>query len=150
MKSIAISLLATFFLASCAAINDTTMRLLASSSPAMAVVNDSVLTGKALLFTDRTGTLDLESDSQTPLKCMGKLSYTATKTGVVSLQCSDGTEALMTFTAISETSGYGSGRTDRGMASFTFGLEKAQAAAYLKQPSGTPPGTATEGGARPQ
>jgi hypothetical protein len=150
MKSKAIPLLSILIVVGCAKINDTTMRLLSSSSPAVAVVNDTVLTGTAVLFTDRSGTLNLESDTEPLLKCMGNLRYTATQTGTVSLKCSDGTESLMTFTAISETKGYGSGKTARGMAGFTFGLDMDEAAAYLKMPAGRPPGTAPDGAARPQ
>jgi hypothetical protein len=150
MKTIVFSLLLSFILAGCAKINDTTMQLLSSSSAAVAVVNDTVLSGKAVLFTDRSGTLSLESGTEPQLKCMGRLRYTATQTGVVSLQCSDGTDALLTFTAISETSGHGSGKTARGMARFTYGLEMAEAAAYLKLPAIKPPVTAPEGEARTQ
>lgn len=150
MKSIAILLLVALFLAGCAKINDTTMQLLSSASPAMAVMNDTVLTGRALLYPDRTGTLDLVSGTEPQIKCMGKLRYTATQTGVASLKCSDGTDALLTFTAISEISGHGSGRTARGMARFTFGFEMTEASAYLQLPAVKPSDTAPEGGAKPQ
>jgi hypothetical protein len=68
MKSTTISLLFAVCLAGCAKINDTAMRMLASSSTALAVVNDTVLTGTAVLFTDRSGTLDLESDTKPQIK----------------------------------------------------------------------------------
>jgi hypothetical protein len=150
MKTVNYSLLLAFSLAGCAKINDAGMQLLSSSSPAVAVVNDTVLTGKAVLFTDRTGTLDLDSGTQLPLKCMGNLRFTATRSGVVSLACNDGTTALMTFTTIHETSGYGTGKTDRGVASFTFGLDREQASAYLKLPGSKTPDVAPVTATKPQ
>jgi hypothetical protein len=150
MKTINFSLLLVFFLSGCAKINDTTMLLLASTGPALAVVNGTVLTGKATLFTDRTGTLNLDSDSQPPLKCMGNLRYTASRSGFVTLVCSDGIDAQMSFAAINETSGYGYGKTARGLASFTFGLDKEAASAYLKLPGSKATGVAPVAGAQPQ
>jgi hypothetical protein len=150
MKSIAVSFISALALAGCARINDTTMQLLSTSSPALAVVNDTALTGNVVLFSDRTGTLSLESDAEPPLKCMGHLRFTASETGVVNLKCSDGTDALMTFIAIRETRGHGSGKTARGMARFTFGFDAAEAAAYLRLPADKRPGATPEAAARPQ
>jgi hypothetical protein len=111
----------------------------------VAVVNDTLLTGKAVLFLDRTGTLELESDTEPMLKCVGQLRYTASQTGVAGLRCNDGTESQIPFTAISETKGYGNGRTAKGTAGFTFGFDMAAASAYLKLPvakAPAPPATA--------
>lgn len=135
-------------LAGCAKINDAGMRLVASSTPAFAVVNGTLLGGTVSLHVDRTGTLSLDAREGSGLKCMGRLRYTATQSGVVNLQCSDGTDAQLNFTAIRETSGYGSGRTAKGLASLVFGLEAADAPAYLHLPAGRRMVTAPEGGAR--
>lgn len=150
MKSIAVSFISVLVLAACARINDTTMQLLSTSSPALAVVNDTSLTGKVVLFTDRTGTLNLESDTEPALTCMGHLRFTASETGVVNLKCSDGTDAIMTFIAVRETRGHGSGKTARGMARFTYGIDAAEAAAYLRPPAEKQPGAAAGAAARPQ
>lgn len=123
-------------LGGCAKVNDMTMRLLASSAPALAVVDETVLSGKVLLFTDRTGTLDLQTADVPATKCAGALRYTATRAGMVDLRCSDGREALLLFSELSETSGHGSGPTARGTASFTFGLEPDAARAWLTAPAG--------------
>lgn len=131
-----VALLLAAALSGCAAVNDMTMRLLASSAPALAVVNDSVLSGTALLYTDRTGTLNLESPDEPMLKCMGALRYTASRSGTVNLRCSDGSAALLPFAALSETSGHGSVATARGTASFAYGLAPQDAIAYLTAPDG--------------
>jgi hypothetical protein len=136
MKTLTLSALLILALTGCAKVNDTGMRLLASSSPALAVVDDTLLSGKVTVYIDRSGTVNLESGPLSGLKCMGTLRYTATRSGVVNLQCSNGTNALMNFNAIGETSGYGGGKTAKGLATFAFGLEPADAMAYLKLPAG--------------
>ena len=136
-------------LAGCAKINDAGMRLLSSSVPAVAVVNDMLLTGQAVVFTDRTGTLNLESSEAPKLKCMGHVRYTASKTGVARLNCSDGTDFQASFTAIGETSGYGKSMTARGgPVSYAFGMPAANAAAYLTLPPGKRIVALPEGAAR--
>lgn len=133
MKSFVLLVLA---LTGCAKVSDTGMRLLATPAPAVAVIDDAVLTGKVTVFIDRTATVNLESGSPSELKCMGTMRYTATRSGVASLQCSNGADVMMNFNAIGEASGYGSGKTANGLASFAFGMAPADAAAYLKPPAG--------------
>lgn len=150
MKALAVSLSAVVFVSACAKMNDAMMNTLSSSSPANALVNNTVLSGKFVLFPDRTGTLDLQSESDPMLKCMGTLRYTATQSGVATLRCNDGTEMQLSFTAITETKGYGHGRGGKSTAAFTFGLETAEAAAYLKLPVARPPAPAAAPAAPPQ
>lgn len=136
MRFSSISLLMLLCLSGCAKINDARMELLSSSSPSLAVVNDNLLAGKVVLFTDRTGTLNLESKSTQGLKCLGDLRFTASRSGVANLKCTDGTDISMTFNAIGETRGFGNGKTSRGPASFAFGFAPADAASYLNLPAG--------------
>lgn len=121
-------------LGGCAAVNDTTMRVLATSAPALAVVGERVLTGEMLLYTDRSARLQLQSDNDPALSCMGTLRYTATTSGSVNLSCSDGTLAQLPFTALGETRGHGG--TPGGPISFTYGLAPAPARAWLSPPPG--------------
>lgn len=134
MKILTASVVLALSLAGCAKINDLSTRVLSSSASALAVVSDTLLSGKVVITTDRTGTVTLESDSG--LKCMGSLRYTASRSGTIALQCSDGNEATMDFRALSETSGHASGRSLRGPASLTYGLDPLDAAAYLTLPPG--------------
>jgi len=131
-----VALLAAAALSGCAAVNDATMRALATPAPALAVVGERVLTGEMLLYTDRSGKLQLRGESEPALSCMGTLRYTATRSGTVNLRCSDGSEALLPFTALSETSGHGSTATARGTASVAYGLAAQDAIAYLTAPAG--------------
>lgn len=133
-----------FSLVSCAHVSDGGMRLLASSVSAVAVVHDTVLLGKVVMFTDRTGRLSLTSPPQTKstvsavpsLACTGSLHYAATKSGVVSLRCNDGTEAGLTFTALGETRGVAQGSTVRGPVSVVFGMAPSDAISYVSPPAG--------------
>ncbi len=129
-------LAAALILAGCAAMHDATMRALASSAPALAVIGERVYTGEMLLYTDRSGRLELRSAGEPTLSCMGAMRYTATTSGNVTLSCSDGTQARLPFTALGETSGYGSARTASGVASFTYGLDAEPARAWLIAPAG--------------
>lgn len=121
-------------LGGCAAVNDVTMRALATSVPALAVVGERVLTGEVLLYTDRSGKLQLRSENEPVLSCMGALRYTATSSGTVNLSCSDGRQAQLSFTALGETSGYSG--TVGGPISFTYGLAPESARAWLTPPPG--------------
>lgn len=150
MKTPVLSALLLLSLAGCAKINDASMRLVASSAPAFAMVNDTLLSGSTSLHVDRTGIVSLDASDGSGLKCMGRLRYTATRSGVILLQCSDGSEAQLNFNAVQETRGYGSGRTAKGPVSLTFGFEAAEAAAYLQLPAGRRLVSSPEGGARLQ
>ncbi len=121
-------------LGGCAAVNDVTMRALATSAPALAVVGERVLTGEIVLYTDRSGKLQLRSESEPALSCMGTLRYTATSSGTVNLSCSDGRQAQLPFTALGETSGHGGAAG--GPISFTYGLAPEPARAWLTPPPG--------------
>lgn len=121
-------------LGGCAAVNDATMRALATSAPVLAVVGERVLSGDVLLYTDRSGKLQLRSESEPALSCMGALRYTATSSGTVNLSCSDGRQAQLPFTALGETSGHGG--TAGGPISFTYGLAPESARAWLTPPPG--------------
>ncbi|MCZ8294277.1 MAG: hypothetical protein O9312_12245 [Hylemonella sp.] len=121
-------------LGGCAAVNDVTMRALATSAPVLAVVGERVLTGEVLLYTDRSGKLQLRSEGEPALSCMGALRYTATSSGTVNLSCSDGRQAQLPFNALGETSGYSG--TVSGPISFTYGLAPEPARAWLTPPPG--------------
>lgn len=123
-----------FLLGGCAALNDATMRALATSAPAMAVVGERLLTGQALLYTDRSGKLTLTSDGEKPLSCMGVMRYTATNSGAATLRCSDGMQVQLPFNALGDASGYGGAAG--GPVSFTYGLAAEPARAWLTPPPG--------------
>lgn len=121
-------------LGGCAALNDTTMRILATPVPALAVLGERVLAGEALIYTDRSATLQLRSDGDPALSCMGTMRYTSSTAGALKLRCSDGSETQFPYAALSETSGHG--RADAQEVSLTYGLDAEQARAWLRPPAG--------------
>ncbi len=142
-----IALLAVTFLLSlsgCAHISDAGMKLMASSVSAVAVVHDTLLQGKVVMFTDRTGTISLTAHALAfsaaptvpPLTCTGRLYYTATNTGVIDLRCSDGTKEGLAFTAWSDLRGVAQTSSARGLLSVVFGMAPTDAVAYLSPPAG--------------
>jgi hypothetical protein len=92
--------------------------------------------GEAVAYLDRTGTIDLRSVLDPKIKCVGSFRFTGAKTGVADMRSDDGAEATLSFNALNTFSGYGYGSTPVGPASFTFGLNADEAAAYLTLPQG--------------
>jgi len=120
----------------CAALNDATMRALATSSPALALIGERVLTGEVMLYTDRSATVQLQGQGEPSLSCMGSMHYTSSTGGTVNLRCSDGRQARLAYTALGETSGYGIGRDEVHSISLTYGLAPEAARAWLIAPPG--------------
>lgn len=148
MKTLTLPLLLTLSLAGCAKISDLSQRALSSTAPALAVVNETLLSGEVEFFINRTGNVRLQADSG--LKCMGGLRYTASRAGAINLQCSDGSDVKLEFVSLSETRGHASGRSAQGPATLVYGLEPTDAAAYLTLPPGKRLVTGKEGGVRLQ
>jgi hypothetical protein len=112
------------------------MGLLSVRLPVIAILHDDLFLGEAVGFIDRTGTIDLRSVLDPKDKCVGSFRYTGSKTGLADMRCDDGVEARLSFNALSAFSGYGSGSTLHGPASFTFGLSPEEAAPHLIVPQG--------------
>ena len=136
LPTIGLVLSLPFWLGACAALHDATMRALASPAPALAVVGERVLTGEVLLYTDRSATVQLRGEGEPALSCMGRMHYTSSTGGTVSLNCSDGSQALLPYLALSETSGHGRSLTGTANISLTYGLEPEAARAWLVAPEG--------------
>ena len=127
---------AGWVLAACAWVNDKAMGAFSSSVAATAIVNEQLLQGEVRLLPDRTGTVTLESAAKTPLSnCAGRLRYSGTTSGVMDLNCNNGTAVSMRVAFIGETRGYAYGQTANGPASLTFGLAPQDAKAYLVVPA---------------
>lgn len=125
-----------FWLGGCAALHDATMNALASPAPALAIIGVRVLTGEVLLYTDRSATVQLRSEDEPALSCMGRMHYTSSTGGTVSLNCSDGSQAQLPYLALSGTSGQGRSLAGSPSVSLTYGLEPEAARAWLIAPEG--------------
>ncbi|SDP80454.1 hypothetical protein SAMN05216303_107144 [Rhodoferax sp. OV413] len=139
MQALASTLLIALTLAGCAQIDAKTRGWMGSNAPAYAVVDGVVFEGRATLFTDRTGTLQLASTQAADRLCVGDLRYSSTTQGEIVLHCAGGVDARLRFVAVSPVSGYAYGSSETSPASMTWGLDPTQAAAYLRLPPSPPP-----------
>ncbi|MDF3823271.1 hypothetical protein P3G55_25530, partial [Leptospira sp. 96542] len=116
----------------CAWMHSKAMRAVATPSLALAVIGDRLLTGKAVLYTDRSATIELSNETDPALDCMGTMNYTNSTGGVLDLRCNDGSQIRLPYTALSQTAGHASG----GGVSLTYGLPPTNARAWLTPPQG--------------
>jgi hypothetical protein len=112
------------------------MGLFSVKLPVIAILHGDLFVGEAIASVNRKGTIDLRSVLDGKGKCFGSFRFTDAKTGVADMQCNDGSAARLSFNALSTFSGYGSGSTPNGPASFTFGLRPEVAALHLILPPG--------------
>ena len=128
--------LLALLLSACARVNDTGLRLVSSKRDALLIVNGQLLTGNVLLVPDRTGRVSFSTEKGVITACSGSMRYTATNNAEMDVHCNDGTQVTLQTTLLSETRGYGYGRTDQGPSSLTFGLSDQDARAFLTVPQG--------------
>jgi hypothetical protein len=128
--------LAALFLAGCAKVNDTALRLVSTKVDAYAIVNGQVLTGEVILIPDRSGRVTFSPEKGGELACLGGMRYTATQSGAMELNCSDGSSTQLRYTLLTETRGYAYGTSAAGPVSLVFGLSPQDARAYLTVPPG--------------
>jgi hypothetical protein len=112
------------------------MGLFSVKLPVIAILHGDLFVGNAIAYLNRKGTIDLRSVLDANCKCFGSFRFTEANTGVADMQCNDGANARLLFSALSSFSGYGSGSTPSGPASFTFGLRPEVAALHLILPPG--------------
>lgn len=139
MKAFLSASLLALSVVGCAQMDTKTRGWLASKVPAYAVVDGERLEGTATLFTDRTGTLQLSAAKDPDRLCVGTLRYLATAAGVLVLRCPGGPDAVLNFSVLSGTSGFGYGHTAQGPSAVTWGMEARNAAAYLPVPAAPQP-----------
>lgn len=123
-------------LSGCARVNDAGMRLVSSKVDAYLIVNGQMLTGDVRLIPDRTGRVSFASEEGAIRSCSGGMRYSATFSGDIDLHCSDGTQVALQTALLSETRGYGYGRTAQGPASLAYGMSEEEARAFLTVPPG--------------
>ena len=125
-------------LSGCARIDAVGSSLVSSNISAIAVVNDQILRGDLQLYTDRTGNITLDADRPDEkgfvTSCMGRLRFSGTTNGTIDLRCNTGTAAELTFSKLSDISGFAYGQSATATVSFVFGLDVYQAKSYLRPP----------------
>lgn len=128
------TVLSAAVLSGCSTAGGGKLGLFSATAPVMAILYDDLLLGEAVGYLDRTGTISVQSAANPQTRCVGEFRYTGSRTGTAVLRCNDGSEAVLSFNALSSLSGYGYGRTSRGPASFTYGLTPEEAGQYLTLP----------------
>jgi hypothetical protein len=113
------------------------MGLFSGASPVLAILYGDLFIGEAVGYVNGTGTIDIQSAVYSEKRCVGEFRYTGMKTGIATVTCNDGARAKMQFNSLSMLSGYGFGVSDRGPASFTYGLTPEEASEYLRLPEGS-------------
>ena len=87
--------------------------------------------GSATGYPDHTGTIKMKSADGSV--CVGNFRYTHSRGGNGLVRCDDGASAKITFTAITNSSGYGSGTSNQGeVVKFVYGLEGEEKDKFLK------------------
>jgi hypothetical protein len=95
-------------------------------------IEDKIVTfeGIATGYFDRTGTIEMEAVGG--VKCAGEFRYTGYLIGIANLTCSNGEKATIQFNGLSNTSGYGYGKSTSGYPiAFTYGLDENERKRYL-------------------
>jgi hypothetical protein len=135
IKYFAILIALPLLMSGCTNKSGASMGFFSATAPVIAILQDDLFLGTAVGYMDRTGTIDITSQVNPSLKCIGNFRYTGSKIGIGRMTCNDGNIADFQFNGLSTLSGYGFGRSNRGGVSFTFGLTPEEAAQYLKMPS---------------
>ena len=108
-----------------------------NTQPVMAFLQDDLYYGKATGFMDGSGKINVQSVKNENLNCLGDFRYIGMSwAGKGTLTCNDGQVARFQFQAVTGSSGYGYGKSDKGPVNFTFGMTVDEAKKYLKAPVG--------------
>ena len=113
-----------------------TAGLFSSTGPVIAVLGNELFVGEAEGHLDGSGTLAIQSQTNSDLSCRGQFTSSTTAGGAGQLQCSDGASATFTFQRLSLRSGHGTSSFARGSMSFTYGLSAEESKPYLDLPTG--------------
>ena len=109
---------------------------LSSTGPVIAILGGELLVGEVTAHLAGWGTIALHSPSDPALTCVGEFSATDALGDAGQLKCSDGASATFEFQRLSLRRGHGTGKSNRGALSFTYGLTAEESAPYLKLPAG--------------
>lgn len=112
--------------------------LLSGNGPVIAIFAGNLYLGRAEGNLDGSGTIAIRSQAGPDVGCRGEFTSSAEHggTGKGELRCSDGATATVQFKRLSLVRGYGTGRSNRGALSFTYGLSAAESKPYLRLPRG--------------
>jgi hypothetical protein len=134
VKSFVLAALLVASLAGCSVA--TRMGMRPATAPAYLVLGGQLYTGEAQGFADRRASIALHTEDTPALNCTGTLAFTAERSGVVELACSNGAQARLAFQSTDWATGFAYNLPGAEPASLTFGLTPDAASAYLRAPQG--------------
>lgn len=108
--------------------------LLPVTIPVIAILADELYLGEAEGNLDGSGTIKIQSRARPEVTCRGRFAHSAETGGEGNMRCSDGTTAMFQFQRLSFARGHGTGSSNRGSMSFTYGLNANESGPYLKLP----------------
>lgn len=110
---------------------------LSATRPVIAILDGALFVGEAEGRLDGGGTINIHSQQNPSLTCLGEFATSAAEEGGSgTLSCSDGGNANFRIQRLTIFKGHGAGTTSRGTMSFAYGLSMAAAQPYLKLPEG--------------
>lgn len=118
--------------------------LFSATRAVIAIVDGELFVGEAEGHLDGAGTINIHSQRNPALICLGEFTSSAKSGGNGNMRCSDGATAIFRFQRLSVYRGHGTGVTSRGLMSFVYGLSAEEASPHLQMPGGkkfSPAGT---------
>jgi hypothetical protein len=110
--------------------------LFSATGTVIAIVGGDLFVGEAEGHLSGAGTLNIHSQKDPALTCLGQFTSTAELGGSGQMRCSDGSAATFHFQRLTMFCGHGVGNFSRGSMSFAYGLTPEEARPYLKLPEG--------------
>jgi hypothetical protein len=107
---------------------------MSSDADTFAVVDGQILQGKMNFALARAGSLQMQTRADPALTCVGPLRYTATHVGTIEIDCNDGRNGRLSFTAFNPVSGTARGNLGSAKVLLTYGMPPDKAAGYLGVP----------------
>lgn len=126
------ALICVMALVGCADLEHAGWLLVTTGKPALMRMAGQQLEGDVELRPDRTGSVQMRGKG-TITSCAGALRFTAVRSGSMDLLCSDGALLAMQFALVNEVKGYAFGTYRDATVALTFGMDTAEAQAYLAQ-----------------
>jgi len=110
--------------------------LMSATGAVIAIVNGDLFVGEAEGHLSGAGTLNIHSQKDPSITCLGQFTSSAELGGSGQMHCSDGSAATFHFQRLTMFCGHGVGKFSRGSMSFAYGLSPEEAKPYLKLPKG--------------
>jgi len=110
--------------------------LLSATGPVIAIVGGDLFLREAEGHLSGAGALNIHSQKDPALICLGQFTSSAELGGSGQMHCSDGSTATFHFQRLTMFCGHGVGNFSRGSMSFAYGLTPEEARPYLRLPEG--------------